>query len=85
MIAKRGGHYKYPPAGIPTMLIDKGADLEARDPETGKTAFELSLVKGWQNIGYLLLDRGASASGVAAIKGQLTCPDCKRLVAEKGL
>ena len=86
MIAKRGGHYKYPPAGIPTALLDAGANMELKDPETGNTAFELSLLKGWQNIGYLLLDRGASTKGVdAALKARLTCPDCKRLVAEKGL
>jgi hypothetical protein len=86
MIAKRGGHYKYPPAGIPTALIDGGADLEVKDPETGNTAFELSLLRGWQNVGYLLLDRGAKTSGVdAALKAKITCPDCKRLVAEKGL
>jgi hypothetical protein len=86
MIAKRGGHYRYPPGGIPTALIDAGADLEAKDPETGNTAFELSLLRGWQNVGYLLLDRGAKTSGVNdALKARLTCPDCKRLVAEKGL
>jgi hypothetical protein len=84
-IVKTGGHYKYPPAGIPTLLIKGGADLEKRDAETGHTAFELSLLKGWQLHGYALLDAGASTSGVAAIKSRLTCPDCKRLVAEKGL
>jgi hypothetical protein len=43
-------------------------------------------LKGWQNVGYLLLDRGAKTDGVNdALKSRLTCPDCKRLVAEKGL
>jgi hypothetical protein len=85
MIAKQG-HYKYPPAGIPTALIDAGANLEVKDPATGNTPFELSLLKGWQNIGYLLYDRDAKTSGVdAAFKARLTCPDCRRLVAEKGL
>jgi len=85
MIAGTGGHYKYPPAGIPSLLVKAGADLEKRDATSGNTAFEIALLSGWQNIAYLLLDAGASTAGVADIKGRLTCPDCKRLVAEKGL
>jgi hypothetical protein len=38
-----------------------------------------------QNIAELLIKSGASTSGVAAIKSRLTCPDCKRLVAQYNL
>eukprot|EP00955_Chlamydomonas_euryale_P094309 364846-Chlamydomonas_euryale.AAC.4 len=38
-----------------------------------------------QNISYELLRAGASTSGVPSIKSRLTCPDCKRLVAERNL
>lgn len=43
---------------------------------------QVSLLAGWQNISELLLKNGASTAGVAGIKSALTCPDCKRLVAE---
>ena len=39
-------------------------------------------MSGWQNISELLIKSGASTAGVAAIKGRLTCPDCKRVVAQ---
>lgn len=76
----REGHYKYPPAEIPTALVRGGADLEARD-KSGLTALQVSLLAGWQNIAELLIKSGASTSGVPAIKGRITCPDCKRIVA----
>lgn len=46
-----------------------GADLEARDAD-GLTALEVSLLKGWQRVSYLLLENNASRSGVAAIKAR---------------
>jgi hypothetical protein len=70
-----------PPAEIPAALVGAGADLEARDAG-GMTALQVSLLAGWQNIAELLIKSGASTAGVAAIKGRLTCPDCKRLVAQ---
>ncbi|KAG2429521.1 hypothetical protein HXX76_010756 [Chlamydomonas incerta] len=83
MIA-RAGHYKYPPAEIPAALVKAGADMEAKD-KAGLTALQVSLLAGWQNIAELLIKSGASTSGVAAIKPRLTCPDCKRLVAQYNL
>lgn len=77
----REGHYKYPPAEIPTQLIRAGADLEAKD-RGGLTALQVSLLSGWQNIAELLLQNKADTSGVASIKPRLTCPDCKRLVSK---
>ena len=65
----RQGHYKYVPDGIPQSLIKAGANLEAKDGE-GRTALQVSLLKGWQKIGYLLVDSGADTSGVASIKNQ---------------
>jgi hypothetical protein len=38
-IAKQG-HYKYPPADIPALLIGAGADLEAKNAD-GRTALEV--------------------------------------------
>lgn len=58
--------------------------MEAKD-KNGLTALQVSLLSGWQNIGYLLVDSGAATDGVPAIKGRLTCPDCKRLVAKYNL
>ncbi|KAG2446897.1 hypothetical protein HYH02_008053 [Chlamydomonas schloesseri] len=83
MIA-RAGHYKYPPAEIPAALVKAGADLEAKD-KAGLTALQVSLLSGWQNIAELLIKSGASTAGVAAIKPRLTCPDCKRIVAQYNL
>lgn len=80
----RAGHYKYPPAEIPALLVQSGADLEARDG-AGRTALEVALLSGWQNIATLLLDNGASAAGVPAIAGRLTCPDCRAVVARYNL
>ncbi len=46
---------------------------------------QVSLLAGWQNIAELLIKSGASTAGVASIKARLTCPDCKRLVAQYNL
>ncbi len=43
------------------------------------------MLSGWQNIAEALIKAGADTSGVAAIKPQLTCPDCKALVAKYNL
>lgn len=83
MIA-RAGHYKYPPSEIPAALVKAGADMEAKD-KSGLTALQVSLLSGWQNIAELLIKSGASTEGVAYIKSRLTCPDCKRLVAQYNL
>lgn len=80
----RAGHYKYPPADIPTKLIRGGADVEAKDRK-GLTALQISLLSGWQNISEVLIKNGASTAGVPEIKARLTCPDCKRLVAKYNL
>jgi ankyrin repeat protein len=80
----REGHYKYPPKDIPAALLTAGADMEAKD-RSGLTALQVSLVAGWQNISELLIKSGASTAGVAAIKPRLTCPDCKRIVAQYNL
>eukprot|EP00878_Enallax_costatus_P005036 GHUV01005296.1.p1 GENE.GHUV01005296.1~~GHUV01005296.1.p1 ORF type:complete len:195 (+),score=45.96 GHUV01005296.1:102-686(+) len=80
----REGHYKYPASEVPALLIQSGANLEAKD-SSGKTALEVSLLSGWQNIAELLIQSGADTSGVPAIKSQLTCPDCKRIVASYNL
>lgn len=80
----RQGHYKYPPADIPTALVKAGADLEAQDSK-GLTALQVSLLAGWQNIAELLIKSKAQTSGVAAIKGRVTCPDCKRVIANYAL
>ncbi|GBF98343.1 hypothetical protein Rsub_11237 [Raphidocelis subcapitata] len=80
----RQGHYKYPPAEIPLTLISAGADLEAKDSQ-GRTALEVALLSGWQNIAELLIKSQAQTGGVAAIKGSVTCPDCKRIIASYAL
>ncbi|KAJ9533985.1 hypothetical protein QJQ45_027059, partial [Haematococcus lacustris] len=91
----RAGHYKYPPCEIPAALLEAGADKEARD-KAGLTALQVSLLAGWQNISdndtvvtdcvwlcaELLIKAGADTSGVRSIVPRLTCPDCKRIVAE---
>mmetsp|Transcript_26335 Transcript_26335/g.71258 ORF Transcript_26335/g.71258 Transcript_26335/m.71258 type:complete len:203 (+) Transcript_26335:50-658(+) len=82
-IAKEG-HYKYPPQEIPQMLIDMGADLEQKNSQN-LTALEVSLLSGWQNIAELLLKAGANTSGVPSIAPRVTCPDCKRLIAQYNL
>lgn len=78
-ISKKG-HYQFPPADIPTLLIDRGIDINATNGEN-KTALEISLLSGWQKIAMLLLDRGADRSVVTeSVKSKITCPDCKRVV-----
>jgi len=78
------GHYKYPPQEIPALLIQSGADLEAKDA-TGCTALQVALLSGWQNIAELLIKNGAKTGGVPDIKASITCPDCKRIVATYNL
>lgn len=80
----REGHYKYPPQEIPALLIQSGADLEAKDA-TGCTALQVALLSGWQNIAELLIKNGAKTGGVPDIKASITCPDCKRIVATYNL
>ncbi|KIZ03841.1 hypothetical protein MNEG_4119 [Monoraphidium neglectum] len=80
----REGHYKFPPKDIPLALIQAGADLEAKDRD-GKTALDVALLSGWQNIAELLIKSKAQTGGVAAIKGAVTCPDCKRIIAQYAL
>lgn len=78
------GHYKYPPAEIPALLIQSGANLEAKD-SSGKTALQVALLSGWQNIAELLIKNGAQTGAVPDIKASITCPDCKRIVATYNL
>ncbi|KAI8468824.1 MAG: hypothetical protein J3K34DRAFT_426019 [Monoraphidium minutum] len=80
----REGHYKFPPREIPLALIQAGADLEATD-KSGRTALQVALLSGWQNIAELLIKSKAQTGGVAAIKGSVTCPDCKRIIAQYAL
>ncbi|GAX73485.1 hypothetical protein CEUSTIGMA_g937.t1 [Chlamydomonas eustigma] len=80
----RAGHYKFPPAEIPSVLVKGGADMEAQDSK-GMTALQVSLLSGWQNIAELLIMSGASTTGVPAIKSRLTCPDCRRIVSKYNL
>lgn len=80
----RQGHYKFPPKEIPAALITAGANLEAKDSK-GMTALQVALLSGWQNIAEILIKGGASTAGVAEVKPRLTCPDCKRLVAQYNL
>lgn len=81
VIAKLG-HYKYPPAAVPTLLIDSGININAKNGD-GLTALEISLLSGWQKIAYLLLDRGADKSVVTqSTVSRITCPDCKKVVRE---
>ena len=49
-IIAKVGHYKYPPAGIPKLLIDSGVDINAKN-YSGVTALEISLLTGWQKVG----------------------------------
>lgn len=53
IIAKRG-HYKYPPAQIPKMLVDGGIDIDARNAK-GETPLEISLLSGWQVIHFTVM------------------------------
>ena len=46
IIAKKG-HYKFPPAAIPTKLVESGIDVNAKNGK-GETALEISLLSGWQ-------------------------------------
>ena len=46
IIAKRG-HYKFPPANIPKLLIVSGIDVNAKNVN-GETPLEISLLSGWQ-------------------------------------
>ena len=48
IIAKEG-HYKFPPAGIPKILIDSGIDINSKN-SNGATALEISLLSGWQKV-----------------------------------
>ena len=48
LIAKEG-HYKYPPAGIPKILIDAGIDVNQKNAN-GASALEISLLSGWQKV-----------------------------------
>lgn len=84
LLIAREGHYKYPPSEIPLALIQAGADLEAKDGQ-GRTALQVALLSGWQNIAELLIKSKAQTNGVAAIKGSVTCPDCKRIIAQYSL
>ena len=52
IIAKEG-HYKFPPSGIPKLLIDSGIDINAKN-SNGATALEISLLSGWQKVLHLL-------------------------------
>lgn len=78
------GHYKYPPAEIPALLIQSGANLEAKDA-SGRTALQVALLSGWQNIAELLIKSNAQTGAVPDIKASITCPDCKRIVATYNL
>ena len=51
IIAKEG-HYKFPPSGIPKLLIDAGIDVNAKN-SNGATALEISLLSGWQKVLYI--------------------------------
>ena len=74
------GHYKYPPDRIPQYLIDNKININEKN-RARKTALEISLLSGWQNIAILLLNNGADRSVVTNdIKQRITCPDCKRVV-----
>jgi hypothetical protein len=46
---------------------------------------QVALLSGWQNIAELLIKNGANTSNVSSIKAQITCPDCKRIVATYNL
>jgi ankyrin repeat protein len=48
-VIARIGHYKYPPAGIPKLLIDSGVDVNAKN-HNGATALDISLLSGWQKV-----------------------------------
>lgn len=48
-IIAKVGHYKYPPSGIPKLLIDSGIDVNAKN-SNGATALEISLLTGWQKV-----------------------------------
>ena len=79
-IISKKGHYQFPPAVIPTLLIDRGIDINATNGDN-QTALEISLLSGWQKIAMLLLDRGADRSVVTeSVKSKIRCPDCKRVV-----
>ena len=81
VIAKKG-HYSYPPADIPKILIDGGIDINKKNNEQ-RTALEISLLSGWQKISYLLLDANADRSVVTKeVVDRVTCPDCKRVIRE---
>ena len=84
IIAKQG-HYKFPPDGIPKLLIDSKINIDEKNND-GKSALEISLLSGWQKIAMLLLDNGADRSVVTNdVKQRITCPDCKRVVKQYNL
>ena len=84
MIAVQG-HYKWPPSDIPTLLIDAGIDINSKN-KFGQTALEISLLKGWQKIAILLLDRKADRSCITSnVKARVTCPDCHRVIRQYNL
>jgi ankyrin repeat protein len=58
-IIAKVGHYKYPPAGIPKLLIESGIDINARN-YSGVTALEISLLTGWQKVGDNFTTAGGS-------------------------
>ena len=79
------GHYKWPPSDIPTLLIDAGIDINSKN-KSGQTALEISLLKGWQKIAMLLLERNADRSCItSAVKARVTCPDCTRVIRQYNL
>ena len=79
------GHYKWPPSDIPTLLIDAGIDINSKN-KSGQTALEISLLKGWQKIAMLLLERKADRSCItSAVKARVTCPDCHRVIRQYNL
>lgn len=52
IIAKEG-HYKFPPTGIPKLLIDSGIDVNMKNGN-GATALEISLLSGWQKVLFII-------------------------------
>jgi ankyrin repeat protein len=57
MAASQAGHL-----GAVSVLVEAGADLDQRD-RLGRTALDLALVEGREDVGRLLRARGATGSG----------------------